>query len=134
MSNSVPPPCQNSAGLQRTCANSGAQKDALTSAIVTRLCRGKVCTVVPKLRTRVRFPSPALSERPGQAADSAERGSPYGPRGAFPCHIRATTERGSRASPRASLIYQHATEERDKAIAEALSEQISRSTEGLRRR
>jgi hypothetical protein len=30
------------------------------------------------------------------------------------------------ASPRAALIYQHATEERDRAIAEALSERISR--------
>jgi integrase len=29
------------------------------------------------------------------------------------------------ASPRAALIYQHATEERDQAIAAALSEQIS---------
>jgi integrase len=33
------------------------------------------------------------------------------------------------ASPRAALIYQHATEERDKAIAEALSDQISRAVE-----
>jgi integrase len=33
------------------------------------------------------------------------------------------------ASPRAALIYQHASEERDKAIAEALSDQISRAVE-----
>jgi integrase len=33
------------------------------------------------------------------------------------------------ASPRAALIYQHASEERDKAIAEALSDQISRTVE-----
>jgi integrase len=33
------------------------------------------------------------------------------------------------ASPRAALIYQHATEGRDKAIAEALSDQISRAVE-----
>jgi integrase len=31
------------------------------------------------------------------------------------------------ASPRAALIYQHATEERDKTIAEALSDQINRA-------
>jgi integrase len=33
------------------------------------------------------------------------------------------------ASPRAALIYQHAGEERDRVIAEALSAQISRFTE-----
>jgi integrase len=33
------------------------------------------------------------------------------------------------ASPQAALIYQHATEARDKAIAEALSEQIGRAVE-----
>jgi integrase len=33
------------------------------------------------------------------------------------------------ASPRAALIYQHATEERDQAIAQALSDQISRTVE-----
>jgi hypothetical protein len=41
---------------------------------------------------------------------------------------RELMNRMGHASPRAALIYQHATEERDKAIADALSEQITCST------
>jgi hypothetical protein len=70
----VPHPCHNEAGLLGTGWHTMDWLDALTRTFAKRTWSRNRPGPIPKLRTRVRFPSPAPRESPGQIHVSGSGG------------------------------------------------------------